>query len=201
MMTMPNESDYVPLLDVLREVKQRRSVDDRRGQDIIRDAHRVGDLDLKIRRPNGSFEDLSRRDDVWGDDPWFGETWRQLFEHGIINAEYRVRWSHRRVRSSEPCRIYGVRENLDRFLGVERPRAGAKEQYDWPDAGMFMRKLLDERGDPLDPVKAYDSWRADRDVGIAVQAYMLKREGKEPDISTVMKRIRPELKTWRAEKV
>jgi hypothetical protein len=118
MTTMPNESDYVPLLDVLQAVKQRHSVDDRRAQDIIRDAHRLGDLDLKIRRPNGSVEDLSRRD-TWEENPWQGETWRQHFDHGIINAEYPVRWSHRRVNPSEPCHIYGVRENLDRFLGAD----------------------------------------------------------------------------------
>jgi hypothetical protein len=195
---MPDEPDYVPLLDVLQEVRRRRSVDDRTAQDVIREAHCLGDIELRIRRPAGSFEDLGRG--VWQMDPWHGETWRQLFDRGVIQAEFRVRRSRRRVGALEPCRIYGTRKSLDHFLGVEGSRAGAKEQYDWPDAFLFMRVLLDKQGDPLDPVKAYDGWRADRDVGKAVQAYILKRERKEPDISTVMKKIRPELKTWRAER-
>jgi hypothetical protein len=103
---------------VSQEVRRRRSVDDRIAQDIIRDAHRLGDLDLKIRWLDGSFGDLSRGDEVWGDDPWLGETWRRMFDHGIIEVERRVRRSLRRVGPSRPCRVYVTRESRDRFLGV-----------------------------------------------------------------------------------
>jgi hypothetical protein len=123
---MPDDPDYVPLLDVLQKVKQRRSVDDRAAQDFIRDAHCLGDLDLKIRRPNGSFEDLGRG--VWQMDPWHGETWRQLFDRGIIQAEFRVRRSRRRVGGLEPCRIYGTRKSLNNFLGVSSAEGGQAPQ-------------------------------------------------------------------------
>jgi hypothetical protein len=125
-----DEPDFVPLLNVLQDVRGRRSVDDTEARDIIREAHCLGDLDLRIRRPNGSFEVLSPRAGVWEDNPWQGETWRQMFDRGIINAEYSVPGSRRRANPSEPCRVYVTRESLDRFFGVDEPSPYSKQPDD-----------------------------------------------------------------------
>jgi hypothetical protein len=149
---MLDEPDYVPLLDVLQEVRRRRSVDDRAAQDVIREAHCLGDIELRIRRPAGSFEDLGRG--VWQMDPWHGETWRQLFDRGVIQAEFRVRRSRRRVGALEPCRIYGTRKSLDRFLGIPQPMAkspgptpGEVRHYDESDRALFdeVERLMAEQ--------------------------------------------------------
>jgi hypothetical protein len=192
---MADPEGYVPLLDVLKAVQTHHSVDDETAQNEIVRGHQLGELDLVIRRPDGRIEDLSRQDDVWGVDPYQGR--RLIFDEGLVSVPQRMpRHYRRRVSPNEICKVFGVRENLNSFLKVEGPRQGAPEQYDWEDALLFMHQLLNKRDDPL-LSSAREGWSSDRDVGKAVQAYILKRKGKEPDISTVMKRIRPELKKWR----
>ena len=78
-------------------------------------------------------------------------------------------------------------------------RRGVKDKYDWDDAFQYMRQILNERGDPLLPVNAYDGWRSDADVGRTVQEYMQEHDEKKrlPDFKNAMKRIGPELDKWR----
>jgi hypothetical protein len=111
----------------------------------------------------------------------------------------------------------GLVAELDRSYPVavtrkEKPakaqlkRKGVKERWDWEPAMEYLRGVLDERGDPLDPKEAYDGWRSEADAGRLVLEFMsrqLKRgkegkKGKEPpDFSTVMRHVRPEMDNWR----
>jgi hypothetical protein len=101
---------YVPLLDLLREVQERWSLNTKTAQDRIRDAHILGDLVLEIRHPDGWVTDLDRHQ------AWNVATWRRLFDEGIIDAEWPVPRSRRTT--WERCRIFGIRQNLDSFLGA-----------------------------------------------------------------------------------
>jgi hypothetical protein len=101
---------YVPLLDLLKEVQERWSLDTKAAQNRIRDAHILGDLVLKIRHPDGWVKGLDRHQ------VWNVAFWRQLFDEGIIPAQWQVPRS-RRI-TWERSRILGIRQNLDMFLGV-----------------------------------------------------------------------------------
>jgi hypothetical protein len=69
----------------------------------------------------------------------------------------------------------------------------------------YLREILDARGDPLDPKEACDGWRSEADAGRLVQTYIVdviqahipEDQRKEPDLSTVMRRVRPEMDKWR----
>jgi hypothetical protein len=84
----------------------------------------------------------------------------------------------------------------------ESPR-GTPEQYDWDEGFRYVRKLWAELGDPRRPENAKDGWRADADVGRAVQEYIRKPDPKEPgsfkepDFKHTMNCIRPLLKELR----
>jgi hypothetical protein len=135
---MVDEPDYVSLKDVLKRVQTQRSVAVEAAQDIIRRAHQIGDLELRIRHPGGSFGYL--RDDVWGVDPYHGETWRMLFDEGVIEVE--IPQGRRRAGPFETCRIYGIRKNLESFLGIPEstspgPIAGTLRRFDAADRALF----------------------------------------------------------------
>jgi hypothetical protein len=96
---------------------------------------------------------------------------------------------------------------------IQPRRRGAREQFAWDLAVGHLRGILEVRGDPLNPIEAGDGWRSEADAGRQVQDYMRKqlveqweweqKKGlntepkKEPDFSTVMRHVRPELKRWR----
>jgi hypothetical protein len=120
---MADEPDYVSLKDVLKRVQTQRSVAVEAAQDIIRRAHQIGDLELRIRHPGGSFDDL--RDDVWGVDPYHGETWRMLFDEGVIEVE--VSQGRRRVGPFETCRFTGFAKTWKAFWGYQRRRQGRRD--------------------------------------------------------------------------
>ena len=73
---------------------------------------------------------------------------------------------------------------------------GAPVIYDWDEGFQFMIKELTQRGDPLKE-NATPGWKSDADVGRAVAAHLLLKDGAEPDHKHVMKRIKPELIKWR----
>jgi hypothetical protein len=117
---MADQRDRIPLPDVPAEVCMHRAVDTEAAQDSIVEAHQLGELDLKIRRPDGSIEDLSR--DIWQPNPWTGATGRELFSNGGIVRAERPRRGMRRVGPEELCRAFATRGELDRFLGIEAPQ-------------------------------------------------------------------------------
>jgi hypothetical protein len=88
---------------------------------------------------------------------------------------------------------------------VEADAGGAPERYDWDEGFRHMRELLDERGDPRKPEDATDGWRSDADVGRAVASHLAVPvpgdAPREPDFRHTMRRIRPELQRWRAERI
>jgi hypothetical protein len=120
-----DESDFVPLPDVLQGVQRRFSLDAWAGQDRIRDAYHIGDLDPVARRPDGTIAALDRG--YFQPDPLdYGETWREMFIDGIVEIGFRARGS-RRPGPVERCRVGATRESLDRFLGVGEPVQSAPE--------------------------------------------------------------------------
>jgi hypothetical protein len=139
---MASQECYIRLPDMLAEVRKHRAVETEIAQDMIVEAHRLGDLDLKIRWPDGSIENLRR--DVWECNPWH---WRQIFG-GIIEVERKPR-RMRRVGLMEPCRIYGTRQSLDKFLGVSAskpgPAKGELKRFDEDDRALFpeVQRLMD----------------------------------------------------------
>jgi hypothetical protein len=95
-----------------------------------------------------------------------------------------------------------VGEPVPEASSEESPR-GTPEQYDWDEGFRHVRKLWAELGDPRRPENAKDGWRADADVGRAVQECIRKPDPnepdsfKEPDFKHTMKRIGPLLKELR----
>jgi hypothetical protein len=85
----------------------------------------------------------------------------------------------------------------------EESSRGPPEQYDWDEGFRHVRKLWAELGDPRLPENAKDGWRADADVGRAVQEYVRKPDPeepgsfKEPDFKHTMNCIHPLLKELR----
>jgi hypothetical protein len=110
-------AECVPLLQAVEEICARGNVDPNGAQQIIRDRHQLGDLDLRLRRPDGSVTDLPDRS-IWDPSPWGDpDDWKSLFIKGEIEAERRPRPnSLRRVQRLERCRIVVTRASLKRFL-------------------------------------------------------------------------------------
>jgi hypothetical protein len=80
---------------------------------------------------------------------------------------------------------------------TEPTRKGRPLKYDWDDGLQYLRKLLDEKGDPLKPENAGDGWRSDADAGRAVVDY-LETDDRRPDFKNAMKtHVGPALKEWR----
>ena len=77
-------------------------------------------------------------------------------------------------------------------------RRGPSEQYDWDEGFRCMRMALDRRGDPLAPENADKGWCSDADVARLVAA-SVATGGQQPDPKHTERRVRRELKKWRAE--
>jgi hypothetical protein len=84
-------------------------------------------------------------------------------------------------------------------LEAEPIRRGHPEEYDWGEGIQFMRRELDKRGDPRNPINAVEGWRSDADVARSVAAHIALPNGRAPDFKHTARIIRPELKRWRAE--
>jgi hypothetical protein len=81
----------------------------------------------------------------------------------------------------------------------EPARRGHPKEYDWDEGLQFMRRELDERGDPKNPINAVEGWRSDADVARLVAAHVALPDGRQPDPKHTARVIRPELQKWRAE--
>src|SRR6516164_1630860 len=113
--------DFVPLPQVVSEIETTRKCDTATARQIVIDAHQLGDLDLRLRRPDGSTDTQLDRNS-WTS-PWWSPD--LLFENGgLIDAEMRPRpGSLRRVQPMERCRIVIPRERLDQFEKALGPKA------------------------------------------------------------------------------
>jgi hypothetical protein len=143
---------YVSLAQAVVDIQARLNLDVEAAQKKIINAHELGDLDLRLRRPDdppdGPFnEKLSRS--VWRDlDPWDpNESRRLLFEKSEIDAEQiarRVGWrSRRRAVPTERCRIYVARESLDQLEPPEGPEPTKQAEPLKPAPESEIRKAID----------------------------------------------------------
>ena len=90
--------DFVPLPQAVSEIQTSRKCDGAAARQIVKDAHQLGDLDLRLRRPDGSTDTQLDRN-IWND-PLNNQD--LLFENGLIDAPARprrgsIRRSMRRV--------------------------------------------------------------------------------------------------------
>jgi len=171
--------DFVPLPQAVSEIQVSYKCDAAAARQIAKDAQQVGDLDLRLRRPDGSTDaQLDRY--FWAGSPYFDPD--LVFENGLIDAPARRKpGSMRRVTPDERCRIVMPRENLDAFLKAGEAlrkstlkkkrrrtkgasRAGAPEEHDWEEARLFVMQELKARGNPLDKNNQTKGWRTISDV-------------------------------------
>ena len=120
---------------------------------IVKDAHQLGDLDLRLRRPDGSTDTQLDRN-IWND-PLNNQD--LLFENGLIDAPARprrgsIRRSMRRVPPMERCRIVVPRESLDQLKKALGPKAtaGAEQR-----AITHLKPMLEQRGDAMSKGEAW----------------------------------------------
>ena len=81
---------------------------------------------------------------------------------------------------------------------VKPTRRGPPERYDWDEGFQFMRRELDNRGDPLAPENAVEGWRSDADVARLVAAHIATGEPTARS-QTHRANYSSELQKWRAE--
>ena len=143
---------FVPLPQAASEIQTIRNCDTATARQIIKDAHELGDLDLRLRRPDGSTDTPFDRNN-WSS-PWWSSD--LLFENGgLIDAEMRPRpGSLRRVQPMERCRIVAPRESLDRLKKAIGPKAtaGAEQR-----AIAHLKPLLDVRRDAMSRGEAWEA--------------------------------------------
>ena len=112
----------MPLPQAVSEIQASRKCDTATVRQAVKDAHQLGDLDLRLRRSDGSTDDQLDRN-FWIAAPWGGPDPDLVFENGgQIEAPARPRrGSMRRVPPMERCRIVVPRDNLDAFLKPSAP--------------------------------------------------------------------------------
>jgi hypothetical protein len=203
-MSKKRAPDFVPLP---------QACDTAAARQIIKDAHQLGDLDLRLRRPDGSTDDQLDRN-FWNAAPWGGPDPDLVFENGgKIEAPARprrgsMRRSMRRVPPMERCRIVVPRDNLDAFLKPSAPlrkpppkkkrrkakqpsRAGAPPKWDWDKAKIFAMEMLKQKGSPRDKKHKTEEWRADADLVrlVANHFVALSEDGNAPDERTIRDKV------------
>ena len=141
----------VPLPQAVSEIQTIRNCDTATARQIVIDAHQLGDLDLGLRRPDGSTDTQLDRNN-WTS-PWWSPD--LLFENGgLIDAEMRPRpGSLRRVQPMERCRIVIPRESLNQFEKALGPKATIAGEG---RAITHLKPLLEHRGDAMSKGEAWD---------------------------------------------
>ena len=200
----------MPLLQAASEIQTIRNCDTATARQIVKDAHELSDLDLRLRRPDGSTDEPFDRNN-WSS-PWWSSD--LLFENGgLIDAPARprrgsIRRAMRRVQPMERCRIVVSRESLDAFLkpsaplrklapkkkrrkAKQAPRAGAPEQHDWEEGKLFVMQELKTRGNPLDKNNQTEGWETISDVAKLLRKHLEKfsKDGVAPDLSTARGKV------------
>jgi hypothetical protein len=118
---------WISLPAAVEEIRVRCDGDLVKARQTIMDADEIGDLDVRLRCPDGSTNRL--RDVIANLDAGI---WEELFRTGLLNAPpRRPRWkvqdrrSMRRVQPTERCRIVVMRASLDQFEKALGPAATA----------------------------------------------------------------------------
>jgi len=198
--------DFVPLPQAVSEIQVSYKCDPAAARQIAKDAHQVGDLDMRLRRPDGSTDaQLDRY--FWAGSPYFDPD--LVFENGLIDAPARRKPGlMRRVTPDERCRIVVPRENLDAFLKASEAlrkstlkkkrrktkgasRAGAPEEHDWEEGKLFVMQELKTRGNPIDKNNQTKGWRTISDVAKLLIDHLeeLSKDGVGPDMSTARGKV------------
>ena len=119
---------------------------------------------------------------------------RADWEHRTVHAPHNPAEGVR-VEPYEPGRYFVRRADPAKLKPARR---GPPVQYDWDEGFQFMRRELDKRGDPVDPINAVKGWRSEADVARLVAAHVAIGR-QQPDLKHTERTIRPKLKEWRAE--
>jgi hypothetical protein len=201
---------YVSLAEAAAEIRERLNLDAEAAQQKIIDAHELGDLDLRLRRPDdppdGPFnEKLSRS--VWRDlDPWNPNESRQLlFEKSEIDAEQiarRVGWrSRRRAVPTERCHIYVARESLDQLEPPAEggPTAGRPEEHDYDMIRAHCFRIFRQKG--LPKRENEEGWRTLADIEEEIATFCVEQLNEVPPSKSTLQRLRRKvLKDWTERK-
>jgi hypothetical protein len=114
------QDECVSLLHAVEEIQARHDGNLDVAHRVIIEAHELGDLDLRLQRPDGSITDrlcevIANLDN--------SVLWDELFRTGLLNVSARPpRWkiqdrrARRRVQPNERCRIVVTRASLEKFL-------------------------------------------------------------------------------------
>jgi hypothetical protein len=180
--------ECVPLPEAVDEIRKSRKSDVGTARQIAKEAHQLGDLDLRLRRPDGSTKEPLDRN-FWN--AWPHEDPDRVFQDGQVLAQMRrPPGSRRRVQPHERCRIVVTRESLDIFLRPARraPGAGRPDEYDWVEGKLFFEQEFERRGNPLEEENQEKGWKSISDAAKLVASH-LSKDGKEPDLSVVREKV------------
>ncbi len=126
------------------------------------------------------------------------ETWLMLMgfspprvNHAELKAELCKAYPSSSVEFDAPHRA-GVKP----ISSSTKSKVGAKPMLNWDEVEEYVRKMLDERGDPKDRNQELD-WRTQADVIRAVEEYLDKRKEPRPAPNTMKAHIAPMIKNWR----
>jgi hypothetical protein len=84
---------------------------------------------------------------------------------------------------------------------LKRNNAGAPVRHAWGEADRYATELLDDLGDPHDPLAAKEGWRSDADLAERVAEHLgnFDPDHEPPDSKTVARKLRPLLKKRREQ--
>jgi len=142
------QDECVPLLAVIEAIRMRHGGDLKAVYKLILEAHRFGDLDLRMRRHDGSVTDRLIRYRIVAD-PWGnpGDPWEVIFRTGLIEGR----------------RIVGTRASLESFLKTMPATTEIVEAR----AIEYLKGLFLERGD----MKKADAQEACEKFNLPVRAF------------------------------
>jgi len=85
------------------------------------------------------------------------------------------------------------------FSEVPRTKRGRKPGWDWGDIELFVRNLLDERGDFDHELNRTQDWKSLNSLIAMVQKYIEDRGEKAPSESILKERLPPVVDGWRKQ--
>jgi hypothetical protein len=145
------------------------------------------------------YQDLTCLDLLLGERPHL-KCWGCCYEDGweycsdeLWGFDARApEYTHLQVRKEDVRRLWPFEPaQLQIMNGPDnRPKKGAKPQYDWPDVKQFIYKTMNERGEFRD----WDvDWKSQAELEREVMQYLDNR----PSESTVRRRVTEALRIWR----
>ena len=129
------------------------------AREIFKNAHQLGDLDVRKRRPDGSVIDRLHFHEIIGD-PWGNpDPWKSIFETGQIDAPRRSRRGALRRRRAQPlerCRIVVTRDSLKEFMQTMPPATTGDQARAIEHLGNLLKDNPDmKRGDAYKACKQF----------------------------------------------